>query len=165
MDSKQIKQELLNTIRIERARWDALIQQIPAALMAEPGIEGDNGEWTVKDLIAHVAQYEDWMAQLLNARGPNIPHEVDTMTQEERNAWIYRQHKDRPVDEVLSQARQAHAHLIAAIETLPADEITATDKFEWTRARPVHQLIPHETYLHYKDHMLSLVRFIEVKKQ
>lgn len=45
------KNELLNLLRLARAEWDALLASIDEARMREPGVEGD---WSIKDLIAHV---------------------------------------------------------------------------------------------------------------
>jgi hypothetical protein len=90
MDADAIKRELPATIRAEWANWEALLAQVGVERMSEPGVEGDQ---LVKDLVAHVATYEDWMAQLLNAGGPDIPHVTDGMHQDARNAWIFDQHR------------------------------------------------------------------------
>ncbi len=46
------KTQLLDMMRTARAQWEALLAEIPAAWMTEPGVEG---EWSVKDIIAHIA--------------------------------------------------------------------------------------------------------------
>jgi DNA-binding ferritin-like protein len=93
LDGETVKQELLDKVRSARAEWDALIAQVPEERLAEPGVEGEGGKWTVKDIVAHVAIYEDWLAQQINAGGPNTPHEVDAMTHDQRNAWIFERHR------------------------------------------------------------------------
>lgn len=162
MDGETIKQELLHKVRAARAEWDALLAQVPGARLAEPGVEGEDGEWTVKDIVAHVAIYEDWLAQQINAGGPNIPHEVDAMTQDQRNAWIFERHSSLDAQVALALSAQSHQKLIAAIEALPSADLTSTEKFEWTRGRPVYQLVPHETYLHYEDHAPRIRRWLGV---
>ena len=49
------KAEFLDRLRSGRAEWDALIAQIDEAQMTEPGVVGD---WSVKDIIAHVTWSE-----------------------------------------------------------------------------------------------------------
>jgi hypothetical protein len=46
-------------MRARHDAWDALIAKIDRGRMVEPGVERD---WSVKDIIAHVSTYEDWMA-------------------------------------------------------------------------------------------------------
>jgi uncharacterized damage-inducible protein DinB len=43
-------------MRAGREEWDALIAQIPDSARTEPALAGG---WSVKDLIAHVAAYEN----------------------------------------------------------------------------------------------------------
>lgn len=45
------KSELLNTLREEYQQWEALLDQIGAARMDQPGV---NGEWSMKDIVAHL---------------------------------------------------------------------------------------------------------------
>jgi hypothetical protein len=52
MDSYMSKAQLLSMIRGARADWDTLLADIPEAWMTEPGVDG---EWSVKDIIAHIA--------------------------------------------------------------------------------------------------------------
>ena len=40
------------------------------------------------------------------------------------NGLIVEQHKDRSLDEVLRRFEETHAHLVARISTLPADELS-----------------------------------------
>src|SRR5947209_19613982 len=74
------KQELLDRMEIERAAWDALIARFSEERMLEPGIESD---WSLKDVIAHVAMYENWTADQIEAAlrgeepGPEMRGETD----------------------------------------------------------------------------------------
>ena len=43
---------------------DALIAQIPDSVRTEPALAGG---WSVKDLIAHVAAFENWTAAQIRA--------------------------------------------------------------------------------------------------
>ena len=42
---------VLDALRGGRAAWETLLAQIGADRMMQPGVEGD---WSVKDIIAHV---------------------------------------------------------------------------------------------------------------
>ncbi len=58
------KAELLERMRAGREEWDALIAQIPDSARTEPALPGG---WSVKDLIAHIAAYENWTAAQIRA--------------------------------------------------------------------------------------------------
>jgi hypothetical protein len=157
-DPDTIKAELLAAMHAGRADWDNLISQVARERMTEPGVEGD---WSVKDLIAHVSTYEGWMAQLLNAGGPNIPHVTDSMTQDETNAWVLAQNRGRPLDDVLAGSRESFRQLIRAVQALPPQDLVSTGKFEWAGAKPAHLLIPYESHEHYRHHAQSIAAWLE----
>src|SRR5579884_1100926 len=46
---------LAGILKAERARWDALLAQVGADRMEEPGVEG---AWSVKEIVAHLTWYE-----------------------------------------------------------------------------------------------------------
>ena len=52
------KAELIEQIHTGRAAWEALLAQVPPDRWTAPGVAGD---WTLKDVLAHVAFYE-WRA-------------------------------------------------------------------------------------------------------
>ena len=58
------KGELLERMRAGREEWDTLIAPIPDRARTEPALAGG---WSVKDLIAHVAAYENWTAAQIRA--------------------------------------------------------------------------------------------------
>ena len=55
MSDKMTKERLLATLRAERARWEALLDEVGAARMTEPGVVGS---WSMKDLTAHLTAYQ-----------------------------------------------------------------------------------------------------------
>ncbi len=63
MDEQMNKPKLLETLRSKRAEWDAVLAEIPAAQMTEPGVAG---EWSVKDIIVHLTYHERWFADRLH---------------------------------------------------------------------------------------------------
>jgi hypothetical protein len=52
MNSHMNKTQLLDLIQAARADFETLLAGIPEAWMTEPGVEG---EWSIKDIIAHIA--------------------------------------------------------------------------------------------------------------
>src|SRR2546421_13130227 len=100
------KHEFINTMRSERAQWDALLGEMGAANMTKPGAAGD---WCIKDLIAHISAYEKWLGELFAAvrRGAlPAPSVVNDHDKDQSNAAIYAANKDRPLAGVQAGAEE-----------------------------------------------------------
>lgn len=117
------KSELVNWLNNQNEQWEALLVQIGPDRMEQPGVCGD---WSMKDLIAHLNDWQPWLLTRIQAaqRGdpaPTPPWPASLQTDDEINAWIYKNNKDRPVSEVLDTTHQLFEQLIAIIENLPDD--------------------------------------------
>src|SRR5689334_21937574 len=102
MSAPSDKQTLLDLMELHRAAWDDLIARFSHDRLLEPGVEG---EWSVKDVIAHVAAYEDWTAeQMENAHRGRTVSEQDFQAMgaegwydiDNRNRRLYESIKDKP---------------------------------------------------------------------
>lgn len=156
------KTELLEKLDTARAGWDTLIAQVPEDRMTEPGAAG---EWSVKDVLAHVAVYERWTADQLNAmmRGetemyaaPDEPPGADTEDTDAQNAVYYEVWRGRSLDEVRREQREAFDLLRAAIEQAPEELLNESERFSWLGGSAVWQLIRGNSYGHYDDHIPSI---------
>ena len=86
------KSELLNWLQEEYQQWQALLDQIGPARMDQPGV---NGDWSVKDLVAHLAGWNRRLVDRVRAAGrgePEPPPHWPThlQTEDDINAWIYK---------------------------------------------------------------------------
>jgi len=85
-----------------------------------------NGDWSFKDLVAHLTGWNRWLVVRLQAAGrgepePSPPWPAHLQADDEINAWIYASNRGRSAREVLDEAHQIHQQLLAIIEGLPAD--------------------------------------------
>src|SRR5215216_2168756 len=128
--------ELLERMRAGREEWDALIAQIPDSARIEPALAGG---WSVKDLIAHVAAFENWTAAQIRAanegRAPTDSElygvEVVTVDPEgwdldRENTAIYARYKETPLTDVMTLSSQAFADLVAVVEAVADEDIART---------------------------------------
>jgi hypothetical protein len=164
------KHEFIDTMRSERAQWDALLSEIGAANMTNPGAAGD---WCVKDLIAHISAYENWLVELFAAvrRGalpsPSVLNDPDV---DKRNAVVYAANKDRPLAGVQAESKVIFEKLVAAIEALPEDELVNEKHTAWyvepfwKEAKPVWEAVAGDSYEHYHEHIPSLRAWWEASK-
>jgi hypothetical protein len=117
------KSELLNELREEYQQWEALLDQIGPARMDQPGV---NGEWSMKDIVAHLTGWQPRVNAHLQAAQrresePPPPWPAHLQTDDEINAWIYESNRGRSVREVLDESHQVFQQLLAVVEGLPED--------------------------------------------
>ena len=127
------KAELLERLTRARERFDEALSRIPRERLLEPSW----GEWTLKDLVAHVAAYERWTAEQMAAEPPEEERgQVEATASggvDALNRMIYEQHRDDPLQQVLAESPAAHAALREAVERLTDDELARPQW--WTDGR------------------------------
>jgi hypothetical protein len=149
-------------MRAGREEWDALIAQIPDRARTKPALAGG---WSVKDLIAHVAAYENWTAAQIRAanedRAPTdrelygveeMPPESKGWDLDRQNAAIHARYKNMPLAEVMTFSNQAFADLVAAVEAVFDEDIARTGAQTWTGDTTLLEIIPGQCYAHYEQH-------------
>lgn len=158
MTEPQTQAGLLDKIATSYANWQALVDRVPRARMSEPGFAGD---WSLKDVIAHITVYERWTADNLeaSARGEKLtggvpwgPEDGNTADMDARNAAFHRHFRDAPLDAVLAAATEHHQRLIAAIQPLSDADVTEAGKFAWTGGSSLWDAIEGNSFEHYDDH-------------
>ncbi len=152
------KAELLATLREKRAEWDVALAAVPHERMTEPGVAG---EWSVKDLVAHLSMFELWYADRLdeNLRGVRYtPVETDwSLSFDERNALNYQKNRDRDLEDVLDESRSAFRRLLAGVES--NDEAFLIEPQQFPGAPGpivVWQMLRGDVYDHYGEHIASI---------
>jgi hypothetical protein len=115
------KSELLNWLQEEYRQWQVMLDQIGPTRMDQPGV---NGDWSMKDIIAHLTGWNRHLANRLKAaqRGepePPPPWPAHLQTEDEINAWIYETNRGRSVREVLDESHQLFQEIVTVIESVP----------------------------------------------
>jgi len=156
------KFQLLETLRRERADWEALLTQVDPAHMTRPGVAG---AWSVKDVIAHVSWHEREMIGVLRARAL-VGSELWNLATDERNAAIFEANRERALDDVLTEAGQVFGELRAALEAWPEEDLSDPSRFrdmpgDWIP----WQLIAGNSFEHYQQHAPDLRAWLEAAKR
>jgi uncharacterized damage-inducible protein DinB len=119
------KVQLLDMIQSNRARWEALLDGIPDAWMSEPGVEG---EWSIKDIIAHIAWGERESLRVTQARAV-IGSELWRLPENERNATVFEQNRNRELREVLAESRRLFRLYVEALAALSDEDLNDPSRF------------------------------------
>jgi uncharacterized protein (TIGR03083 family) len=147
------KTEWLDTLQAERAQWNALLAQVDEARMTQPGAVG---EWSVKDVIAHVTWFEREMVGVLRTHAL-VGSELWNLPHDERNAAIYEQNRDRALSEVLAEARAVYDQLLVGMQSLAEEDLHDPQRFAEMPADWIPwQVIAGNCYEHYRQHTPGL---------
>ena len=137
MSTVRTKDDLLAHIQAEHAGWRALVAEVGEERMEQPGPMGD---WTFKDLVAHLTGWRERTIRRLEAGPgpePPTPWPGHLTEDDEVNEWIYEQNRDRPLREVLAEADASYQRLAAAAAALPEEDLTTPGRFAWMEGKPL----------------------------
>lgn len=117
------KSELLHRLQAEYLQWEALLDEIGPARMDQPGV---NGEWSMKDIVAHLTVWNHWLVARMQVAQhgepePPPPWPSHLKSEDEINAWIYESNCGRTMRAVLDESHQGIQQLLTVIEGLPDD--------------------------------------------
>ncbi|MCO5221426.1 MAG: ClbS/DfsB family four-helix bundle protein [Thermomicrobiales bacterium] len=142
--AQSVRDRLRTTIE---SRWNALLDSFDGltdAQMVEPGVVGD---WSVKDVLAHITT---WEAEALHhlpaiAEGKKPPTYASRYgSLDEFNARKFEENHARSLDEVRERLLDVHTQLLAYLETVPDELLHSKQRF---RSR-----LRWDTYSHYAMH-------------
>jgi len=154
------KAMLLQRIREERERLLRALEGLsPEDMTREPVF----GEWTVKDILAHIAVWQGRLItalfQLEQGRRPQdlelSEAEVDAL-----NERFYRAQKDRPLERVLADFHGTYQQLLKRLERFSDEDLTRPGRFPGV-SRPLWELIAADTFEHDAEHRADIERWRE----
>ena len=152
------KDEVITRVRIERSRWSEIIDHIDDDLMLKPGVEGD---WSAKDILAHVIWYEREIVGLLRARA-FVGSDLWALPVDERNAGVHEETRSMTLDELRDESERVFPDLLEQLEALPEDAYGDPSSFPGMPAEwEPWFIIAGNTFNHYPDHTESLRQLLE----
>ncbi len=152
MADRMTRAEVLTLIRDGRSALEAALARLGAARLETPGLAG--GEWSAKDLMAHVTFWESLMVARLGGPKPAVEWAGDV---DATNAAVYAANRERPLADVRRDFDAVHRDLVARVEALSDDDLNAVRAPE-DDDRVVWEQIEGETWGHYPEHAASLGR-------
>jgi muconolactone delta-isomerase len=152
------KIELLDTMRDRRAAWDALIAQADGERMTRPGVAG---EWSVKDIVAHVTWAESETAQILQPRG-SVGSQLWELPEDERNAVVFELNRDRPLSEVLAESAEVFRRLLDAVQALSQEDLNDAARFQDMPLSEIPwRIVVANSFAHYYQHMPAIRAWLD----
>ena len=125
---------ILTRLQTERRRLEKNLAQVSRAEMVQPNAVG---AWTLKDVLAHLADWEARMPRWVAAarRGDPVETPEPGLTWKQLdilNERIYAAHRRQSLAKVLDDFQSAHQALMALAAAMPEDEMLAHGRYAFT---------------------------------
>lgn len=151
MPRPKTKADLLLAIEQERTALEASLEKLTTEEMVEPGVIG---EWSVKDVLAHLVEWEQmalgWYRAGLRGEIPELPAPGYKWNQTPQlNQAIYEKHRQRPLGEVLEQFHRSLKEILGVIHGLSDEELFSVSRSRWTGQNTLGAYFVSATSSHY----------------
>jgi hypothetical protein len=183
MTAPENKSALIEAMNTGRAEWEALLNQIPDSALREPGVDGI---WSVRDILAHICAYEQYMAAMLQdmkdpeahatpmldsyyqmqltmyrSRQPNIPEQLQDVRGDQVNEVFAAAYHFKTPAEVRRMEAEAYQKLLHWINQFSEAELAGP--FANT-GRTLLQVLPRQSYAHYEQHIPAIRAWWQKKR-
>jgi len=133
MEQPKSKSIITGRLQNERQQLEQELDGLGPQEMTLPGVVE---EWSVKDVLAHLADWEDHMSVWLEAarRGEPVAEIEPGLTWkqfDEFNQRIYERHRHQSLEEVFDYFHQAHQHFMEMVAAMPEDEMMARRRYKF----------------------------------
>jgi hypothetical protein len=152
MDLETRKSDLLERIHTEHRRLEQNLDGLTEVDLIVPGV---NGDWAIKDLLAHLADWEQrflgWYEAGKQGDEPSLPapgmtwDDIDAL-----NQMIYEKHYDRPLEEVLDEFHSSYEETSEAIDAMSPVELFEPGYYPWTSTAAMASYATAYTADHYR---------------
>jgi len=151
------KASILDELRSKYAALAGILAPLDEAQMTTSGVIGD---WSIKDILAHMSAWQQrLLAWLYAARhneeptisGPDSVEEMDRL-----NEQFYKENRSRPLADVLGDFRSSYLQIVEAVQALPEEDLIDPHRFAWSNGDSLRQIIAGDTYDHYQEHQQQI---------
>lgn len=168
---KTSKEIFLARLMHERDKFELLLNRV--GFTHRMALKGVSGKWSIKDILAHIFAYEQYIADRMNeilhgeeyapCRTQNAldafldqygyPDFGSPLLDDDTpNDWIIEKYKNVSLDDVVSQEIQAFTAIISSLEKLPEDILIRHNLYD---------RVANNTFRHYREHIADIRRWLK----
>lgn len=146
------KEQVLDLITFRRGQWKEALAGVPQQRLEELVL----GQWSIKDVVAHITWHDREMLGVLRTRKLAGSPWWD-LPLEERNRRIHEQLRDQPLAQVLREHDEVHEQLLVELERLEDEDLNDGARIEgMIPGADLGGVLEENTWGHYLVHTESL---------
>lgn len=155
------KAQLLAEMNSGYTALETVLAPLDQQQMTTPGVTGD---WSIKDILAHLAVWQNYLVIRLQAAARNeVPAIQGILSDEDGgsaidrlNAGFYEENKSRPLDDVMADFRKTYRQIEDGVQALKGEDLFEPKRFAWLKGNALWELVAGDTYEHYQEHIASI---------
>ena len=152
MPRPDTKDQLFKECREEHALLGNLLENLDPAGMTCPGVIG---EWSVKDILLHLYEWEQmvlgWIAAGKGGITPSVPGPGFKWSQlPALNRRIFEKHSSRPLTEALDLVQSSFEQVLALVESLDEADLFTPGLYPWANRNTLAVYITGCSASHYR---------------
>jgi hypothetical protein len=148
-DLKEILVNLVTISFTEQKRYLASVSDDESVL------EGKQDDWSPKDVVAHVAHWDNQVANDL--ADPANRKSVDSVTNFDNvNARIWERYRDSTWSDIDKLVDRIHNDMVSNLRDLSEEELSDPERYEWMNGRPLWRSIVFTSFYHALQHVADL---------
>jgi hypothetical protein len=156
------KTQILERLQAERGRLERSLDFLSQEGMLEPNVIG---EWSVKDVLAHLADWETHMCIWLTAarHGDPVKSPDFGLTWEQLdlfNQHVFEAHRGQSLEEVQAYFRNTHSQFMDMVEAMPDEEMLTPGRYAFLGTDTIYnwlvQYADHDQWA--ADHILEWMK-------
>jgi hypothetical protein len=158
MNEAMSKSELMAELEQEFVNIERICSGLSEEEMIATGVQG---EWSVKDILAHLSAWEnhllDRIGYVMTGHEPRYPAMASWDDVHRFNAQVYQENKDRILTAVIIEFRSLYQGVMTVLEALNDDTLNKPYTYDFPNdALTLLQLIRSDTYEHYQEHFIPI---------
>jgi len=157
------KAELLDALEDGREKLIETIDDLSDEALTEPGVVG---EWSIKDILAHLNAWEAELIKLLwqvRQGGKPTDAQVQDSEVDERNQMYYEQSRQRPLERVVADFEGIRRQTIRRVEAFSNKELIDPDRYRWLKGRALWERIAEDSYTHDAEHTADILAWKQAR--
>jgi hypothetical protein len=129
-------------------------------------LSGASGNWSVKDIVAHITSYDRWLGLTLALRAQKPPDVwTEDIPLDEFNRRLFNENSGLHLDQVLQDSRDVWNEILEEARALSETYLFTEQSVQGVpyTFRPC-EILKSESYGHYLDHVPALLAWIDALK-
>ena len=147
------KTELLEALEDGRQEMVEMLEDLADEVMVKHGV---SGSWSIKDILAHMTQWEGQTVTLLfqasqSDRKPTTTHFGKETVDEINQRW-YEASRERALDLIWQDWIGVRKQMIRRVADFSDKDLNDAQRYPWLSGTPLWQVIADNTFDHEDEH-------------
>ncbi len=166
MSEQMDKASILDEMSTNYAALEGILAPLNETQMTTEGVAG---EWSIKDILAHLTAWQQRLLVWLHAAARHEKPTLIGLASEEEtdglNEQFYRENKSRILSDVLADFRTSYLQIVDVVQGLSEKDLIDPHGFAWMKGNPLFYLVAGNTYGHYQEHIDPIQQWLARSKQ